>query len=460
MSSFSSNLSAGKKRSAEHTEDEAPRAKIPRSSFTSFDGASLPSSPTLFPLSSSLPEMHSHVERQRSDLRLPLSLCGLAFERSQDVGDIEITVKKPTKKRTDFNLAPSTSPRKFDEAAAPVQTALTGPLKLVDDRTGKIISTRDPRGGFGYHPDANFTPESSFNSVVSVKSSYKHPISTTGLGPINLIDAHTGKILTTRDPRGGYGYDSDVNFTPDNSFDSVKMTIQPSRFALDPHKRPPYGVALFGPPPASLHEEEEYDDEKTVVGSLQDLGNQDNLPPLSQNSFAVSNIINPNSSFDDVLVCRQQGDTSFTSPSTKLCSAGANMNDITAAEYFAEKLLRQRSGADKICEHMCSRLERMINAKITLAKKEAKAKRQKAVAPKPVDSAIQLRKYLLEQKEMRLEMGEDKTIVDLELRWAGWLVDVTKSGVIHLKVPGCTCRPELMAWDEEETKKKKEKDRW
>ncbi|KAF9733627.1 hypothetical protein PMIN01_07970 [Paraphaeosphaeria minitans] len=453
MSSFASNLSAGRKRSAEQTEDEAYRVKIPRSAFTSFDGASLPSSPPLLPLSSSLPEMCSHVERQNPGLRLPFSLSHLAFKRSQDVGDIEIAVRKPANKPAGFNLAPSTSPCGLDEAAAPVQTAFTGPINLVDARTGKVASTRDPRGGSGYDPDANFTPESSFNSVVSVKSTYKYPISTTGLGPINLIEAHTGKILTTRDPRGGYGHDPDVNFTPDNSFDFVQMDIQTNHLALDPHKRPLYGVAVFGPPRADAPQEEVDDDEKTVVGSPQDLSNKDDLPPLSQNSSAISHIIDPNSSFVDVLVCRRQGDTSFTSPSTKLCSAGSNMNDITEAEYFAEKLLRERSGSDMICENICSRLERMINAKITLAKKEAKAKKQKAVAPKPVDSAIQLRKYLLEQKEMRLEMGEDKVIVDLELRWTDWLVDVTKSGVMHLKVPGCTCRPELMAWDEEAKKK-------
>lgn len=440
--------------------------KIPRSAFTSFDGASLPSTPPLLPLSSSLPEMNSHVQRQDSGLRLPFSLFELAsselapedsnkkrFQRSQGVGGIEIAMKKPTNKSSGFNLVPSTSLGERDEVAAPVQTEFTGPINLVDARTGRITSTRDPRGGFGYDPEANLTPESSFSSVATA---VKQPISTTGLGPINLVDAHTGKILTTRDPRGGYGYDQAVNFTPCNSFDRVQTAVQPSCSPLSPHNRPLYGVSLFGPPRANVPQEEDDDDEKTVVGSPQDIGNKDDLPSLSQNSFAVSSIIDPNSSFDDVLVCRQQGDHSFTSPSTKHCSAGANMNDITEAEYYAEKLLRERPGSDGICETMCSRLERMVNAKITIAKKEAKAKKKKkVVAPKPVDAAIQLRKYLLDQKESRLEMGEVEEIVELELRWANWLVDVTKSGVMHLKVPGCTCRPELMAWDEEEAQKKK-----
>ncbi|KAF2446447.1 hypothetical protein P171DRAFT_430600 [Karstenula rhodostoma CBS 690.94] len=459
--SFNSNHSNPKKRSAQ-AEDEAPRAKFPRSAFTSFEGASLPSSPPLLPLSSSLPEMHTHVEHPDAGLRLPFSLANLAPENSkkkrsksfQDVRDIEITVKKPTNKPLGFSLTPSTSPRELDEAVVPVQTEFKGPINVLDARTGKTTTTRDPRGGFGYDPEANFTPESSFNSFSSVKTVVRHPISSTGLGPINLVDANTGKILTTRDPRGGFGYDPAVNFTPDNSFDFVQTVIPPSRFTLDSHNRPLYGISLFGP--ARPQEEDDDDDEKTVVGSPEDVANKDEFPSSSQSSFPVSNIIEPNSSFDDVLVCRQQGDFSFTSPSTKHCSAAANMNDIIEAEYYAEKLLRERPGSENICETMCSRLERMVNAKIAGAKREAKAKKQKVVIPKPVDAAVQLQKYLLDQKEMRLQMGEVKEIVELELRWTNWLVDVTKSGVMHLKVPGCACRPEMMVWDDEEARKKKD----
>jgi hypothetical protein len=454
MSSFSSNHSNSRKRSAD-TEDEAPRAKLPRSAFTSFESAALPSSLPLLPLSTSLPEMHSHVDNQGSGLRLPFSLSNLAPEKShgrrthifKDVGDIEITVKKPKNGPLDFNIAPSTSPCDWEEAVAPVQTEFKGPINLLDARTGQITMTRDPRGGFGYDPDANFTPESSFGSFGSVNPVVKLPMSSTGLGPINLIDAHSGKIVTTRDPRGGFGYDPDTNFTPNSSFNSVQTAVLPSRKFVDPNKRPLYGVSLFGPPRKKEEDDGDEDDSKTLVGDPQDVANKEELLSFSQTSFSVSNIIEPNSSFDDVLVCRQNGDTSFTSPSTKPCSAAANMIDITTAEYHAEKLLKERPDSDTICETMCSRLERMVNAKIASAKKEAKAKKQKVVVPKPVEAAVQLHAYLLEQKEKRLEMGELNEIVELEIQWADWLVEVTQTGVMHLKVHGCTCRPELMTWE-------------
>jgi hypothetical protein len=441
MSSVSSNHTNAKKRSA-CTEDEAPRAKFPRSAFTFFKSVTLPSSPPLLPLSSSLPEMHSHKEHQDLGLRLPFSLSDLGPENSHrrcthtvnGVGELEIAVRKQTNnpnKPLDFNLTPNTSPPNTDEAAAPVQTEFKGPINLMDARTGQIIMTRDPRGGFGYDPDANFTPESSFSSFGSVDPVVKFPMSSTGLGPINLVDAHSGKILTTRDPRGGFGYDPATNFTPDSSFNSVQTAVPPSRKVLAPDKRPLYGVSLFGPPEKNHPKEEDDEDDSK----------------FSQTSFSVSNIIEPNSSFDDVLVCRQNGDSSFTSPSTKPCSAAANMMDITTAEYCAEKLLKERPDSDIICETICSRLERMVNARIASAKKEAKTKNQKVVVPKPVEAAVKLRAYLLEQKEKRLEMGEVNEIVELEIRWADWLVDVTQTGVMHLKVHGCTCRPELMTWE-------------
>ncbi|KAJ4354084.1 uncharacterized protein N0V89_005817 [Didymosphaeria variabile] len=463
MSSFTSSHSASKKR-AVHTQDdiEAPRVKIPRSAFTSFVSASLPSSPPLLPLSSSLPEMHSHVGHHDRGLRLPFSLSNLAPEnrfkkRSRvfddaGVGDIEIVanVNKPSNKPLSLNLTRSTPPPELEETVAPVQTEFEGPINLMDARTGRIATTRDPRGGFGYDQDINFTPESSFNSFSSVKTVVKRPISYSGLGPINLVDVHSNKIVTTRDPRGGFGYDPDVNFTPNSSFELVQTAAPTSRNVLDSSKRPIYAVSLFGPPQNNLTKQEDDDDSRTVVGSPQDVFDTDEIPSLSQSSFSVSEIIEPNSSFDDVLVCRANGDSSFTSPSTKPCSAAANIKDIYEAEYFAGKLLKLRPDSAGICDTMMSRLERMVNAKIATAKQVAKASRKKVVAPKPVDAAIQLRKYLLEQKETRLEMGEVKGTVNLEIGWADWLVKVTQSGVVHLKLPGCTCRPELMAAEAEQ----------
>ncbi|KAL1608459.1 hypothetical protein SLS60_003401 [Paraconiothyrium brasiliense] len=399
--------------------------------------------------------MHSHQEHHDSGLRLPFSLSNLAPENGlkkrsrmfNDVGDIDFvaSINKPSNKPRSFGLTPSTSSPDLEETAAPVQTEFEGPINLMDARTGRIASTRDPRGGFGYDPVMNFTPESSFNSFSSVDTSVKRPISYSGLGPINLVDSHSGEILTTRDPRGGFGYDPDLNLTPENSFDLVQTTASISRNALDPNKPPIHAVSMFGPPQNNLAQQGEDDDSKTVVSSPQAVVDAKKLPSSGQSSFSVSEIIEPNSSFDDVLVCRANGDSSYKSPSTKPCSAAANMEDIHEAEHSAGELLKLRPDSESICDIMVSRLERMMSAKIASAKQEAKVSRTTPVVPRPVDAANQLLKYLIEQKETRLEMGEDKGTVDLENAWAGWLVKVTQSGVMHLKQPGCKCRPELMA---------------
>lgn len=125
------------------------------------------------------------------------------------------------------------------------------------------------------------------------------------------------------------------------------------------------------------------------------------------------------------------------------------MLDITKAQHYATELLKEHPISESICESILSRLERMLSSRVTHAKHEAKAKRMRVAVPKPVNAAMQLRKYLLEQTEMRLETGEIREIVELEIQWVDWLVEVTASGVMHLKVPGCTCRPELMAEGEE-----------
>ncbi|KAF1974457.1 hypothetical protein BU23DRAFT_553157 [Bimuria novae-zelandiae CBS 107.79] len=297
-----------------------------------------------------------------------------------------------------------------------------------------------------------------------------HPfvISSSGKGAVNLVDSK-GKIVATRDPRGGFGYMPEYNWTPETSvsgsFDSTasKATLVPinptskvmvprNRIPLD-HSRPYLNAEILFGLPGEQNDvtkvEDEDDDSKTVIADEDHLLEPASHPTppnssfQSQSSFAVSEVVNQQTSFEDVLVLRRQGDTSFTSPSTMPCSRGANMNDIAMSEKRANHLLDAHSRSEEIGMSIASRLERMMQSKISKAIKEAKGKRQKVVPPSPTDTAIGLRKYLLEQKEARLETGDDAATVEHELQWADWLVEATSCGVMHLKVPGCTCRPEI-----------------
>lgn len=300
-------------------------------------------------------------------------------------------------------------------------------------------------------------------------------VSSTGVGAINLFDTNTGKIIATRNPRGGFGYDPDVNWTPETSVadggsnapSETLVPVNPGSKLMLPRNRVPQNpefpyansTSLWGllvpQQDKGIDEDDEENGSTTIVGDENHVVQvaQVPIPPCDlalqrsnlqdQSSFAISNTINHQSSFDDVLVCRHQCDTSFTSPSTKPCSAGANMNDIAHVQYIARQLMAEHSRSDEICESVASCFERVMQLKISNAIADAKNKRVKAAVPNLVDAATELRADLLMGMEERLEMGEERAIIELELRWAEWLVESTSLGVMHLKVPGCTCRPEL-----------------
>lgn len=307
----------------------------------------------------------------------------------------------------------------------------------------------------------------SLNAVTTVLSSGpflpKDFISATGLGPINLFDQKTGKIIATRHPNGGIGYDPAVNWTPETSFgdggskapSSTLVPIHPGSTLLLPrnrvpqHPKFPYAnrESLWGLPGKMEEERDEIDDDTTVVDPeeplpLKALSDTDDQVPVS-----LSLILNTTTSFADNIVFRQENDTSFTSPSTKPCSAGANMEDIAEIAYKARDLLASHPGSHRIYASLMDQLEEVVEKKISVAIKETKAKGSEIALPCLREAAVGIRNGLVEKDGRDGEGG-------LEKKWGKWLVSATERGVMHLKVKGCICRPEpLMAdveYDEED----------
>ena len=287
-----------------------------------------------------------------------------------------------------------------------------------------------------------------------------------GAGPINLIDTHTGKILATRHPNGGYGYDPAVNWTPETSFNDggskapseTLVPINPGSKLLVPRNRIPQDErfpfanreALWGIPgqgqndasrlPATPSGNEdgngEDDDDKTIVASEEDASTASSL--TTQNSYLPNQILNLDTSFSDVLVLRHEGDTSFTSPSTMQCSAAAHMLDIAEVKYAAEKLFAAHERSREVSLRMAEWLEGKVRREVRREVRAAKRGREKVIGPRVGEVAEEMRRRVVVER-WRVEGDEGG---ELEMKWADWFVDAAGRGVLHLKVEGCTCRPE------------------
>lgn len=244
--------SAIRKRCSTEDNIEKPREKISRSGPTSNGSVVSPSSPPQHLLSSSLRRHYEHLDREEPGLRLPFALSELVTTHTQqqhrDIGykGIVINTSNSINEQISFHPTPRTSPLASDlELGVAV---ILGVHSNMDTHTGKTVATDASLGSY-----TNLTPNASFSSdftPIETSTSRKarcfgNPISSTGQGAINLVHAKTGKIISMRDPRGGFGYEPDVNFTPENSFDSSCSNSADRYVPLDPAKRPLLAVSLF-----------------------------------------------------------------------------------------------------------------------------------------------------------------------------------------------------------------------
>lgn len=65
--------------------------------------------------------------------------------------------------------------------------------------------------------------------------------------------------------------------------------------------------------------------------------------------------------------------------------------------------------------------------------------------PIGTNCALKLCGFLLRTAAERVETGENQRVVEHEMEWAQWLLIASRTGVMHLKGPGCKCRPD---WEE------------
>jgi hypothetical protein len=157
-----------------------------------------------------------------------------------------------------------------------------------------------------------------------------------------------------------------------------------------------------------------------------------------------SAIIRQDTSFADAVVLRDVGSFHIAKPQKRLSCTTATREDTIRIKHMASQLLKY-SESSTVCELLMARLERMVCA--ALKKPD---RRGHNVAATATHCALKLRDHLVKGKEGRVETGELEQVADHEIEWAKWLVEASCTGVMHLKVPGCECRPDWEEEDEEE----------
>ncbi|KAF2638931.1 hypothetical protein P280DRAFT_519782 [Massarina eburnea CBS 473.64] len=152
-------------------------------------------------------------------------------------------------------------------------------------------------------------------------------------------------------------------------------------------------------------------------------------------------VINPDTSFDDKLVYRGMSDFSFHKPTPLLRCTTAGISETIAAQQAMSILLRHAESAF-IYETLSNRIERMLTDRLAKSTTARGTLKRGHKVPSVYECATKLRDYLKKEVDNRAELGECRRFLEHEVEWAGWFVKSSETKVLHLKVKGCTCKPE------------------
>jgi hypothetical protein len=164
-----------------------------------------------------------------------------------------------------------------------------------------------------------------------------------------------------------------------------------------------------------------------------DSGEQPVPAPKKTNTENIA----PDSSFDDYVVVRDVGSFHIAKPQKRLPCTCATQEDTIRVKIAAKSLLKYEESSD-IYEQILRRLERMVQ--------KAVQESSGGEAASTIRCALKLQDFLLRTKDGRVDTGEVQRFVEHEIEWATWLVEASRTGVMHVKGPGCKCRPD---WEEE-----------
>ncbi|KAF2012592.1 hypothetical protein BU24DRAFT_464968 [Aaosphaeria arxii CBS 175.79] len=111
----------------------------------------------------------------------------------------------------------------------------------------------------------------------------------------------------------------------------------------------------------------------------------------------------------------------------------ATQGDTQHAQRVAV-ILQQEPGSEDIYNSLMQRVERMIRTENELVTHGESARRTCG------DLTTKLYNFLKQIADQRVVTGEERTMIELEQKWAYWIDTCAQKGVLHLKTPGCICK--------------------
>ncbi|PVI07651.1 hypothetical protein DM02DRAFT_648698 [Periconia macrospinosa] len=149
-------------------------------------------------------------------------------------------------------------------------------------------------------------------------------------------------------------------------------------------------------------------------------------------------MINPDTSFNEILVYRSLVNFSFTAPMSKIMlpCTHASPADTMRLRREADQLNKYPESQD-IMNSLYKRIERMV-ARQVLPDNDDDISTEKP-ATLVTSCARKIRDWLKENLDKRTELGENPLWMKHEIEWAEWFVYASELGVFHIKIEGCEC---------------------
>ncbi|KAF1915514.1 hypothetical protein BDU57DRAFT_275736 [Ampelomyces quisqualis] len=222
---------------------------------------------------------------------------------------------------------------------------------------------------------------------------------------------------------------------PNTSATQVNLPVIPD-LTKPKRKKEGYGFSFSD---SMFYDSDEYPDTECDwdSGTEKDSGRQIEPPPTSNYTALVP--ITQDSSFSDIVVMRDVGSFHMAKPQKRLTCTTATREDTIRAKHTAKSLFKYAESTE-VYAQLVSRLERMVYNSM-----QGSFGSGLMATTSTTQCALKLQDFLLLTKAGRIETGEHERLVEHEIEWATWLVEASRTGVMHLKSMGCRCRPD---WEE------------
>jgi hypothetical protein len=171
-------------------------------------------------------------------------------------------------------------------------------------------------------------------------------------------------------------------------------------------------------------------------GTEKDPGLHDEPAPVTVYSFPPT--VAQDGSCNDVVVLRDVGSFHVARPQKRLQCTSATREDAIRIKHAAKQLFKYNESTD-IYAKLVDRIERMVYTSLN-------GSGDNDHTATTSHCALKLQDFLIRTKDWRIDTGELHVFVEHEIEWAQWLVEASRTGVMHLKGAGCKCRPD---WEED-----------